>query len=855
MNHKGWVAVAAVALMALLFGTAARARDNARLIEKMKDTEQRIWVIDGTPVHNVGNLQMHVCNWGCFGSYPSSRYPYAESPSAQWPANSGVEYLYIAGLWVGAKKNGIPVVSTAAYEREFQPDPIDPLVKMYRSFEGAPNGARYPAFADDDKDAKDNTDVKKIDEDWLNGYDDDRPRDGRVDEDFAGISKQMFCCWFTDDQPTAVLANPEHTPLHLMVRQESYQWEEEKFYNFVGVQYWITNCGIECGGPRSGESGRGGESLEDVYIGFFADGDAGPRTREQYWQDDCVGLFEGIVCAERGDRAVPIRISVAYIYDDDGDDNRDTGKTLGYFGIMLLGHATDPLGEAAPKEVGFTSYQNFSGDQPYENGGDPSNDYQRYELMSKKGKDRNQEIKRDYRMMMAVGPFKELPPDSTMILQVAFVVGRGLDGMKKTAGNAALTYQGSWFDVDGNPTTGVLGRESPVYGPKLKVVLDSCVSVTETGDAAKGEIVWINADCRKEDELWNDVSCPKGNSVKEDYQTGVYGKEFNVHWLVGSAPPPPVMRLVPGDHKVMVFWNNYSEVTPDASTQQKDFEGYRIWRADGWQRPLGTSVLTGPSRELWQLIEERDLVNGVPPDIAFQKPDSAGGWQYEPLSNLPDRKKLIAYFEQSVNYYPRDKKVPCPPGLSQDECDTLEALARWNKGFEGGFQYYQYVDNSVHDGMHYFYAVTAYDHAIKNNVPSKVGYYGDPSSNFQYITPLSDAQEAPPAFNEKKVYVVPNPATKATMAPWSLEPNQTDPTGIKVEFRNLPRCRSTIRIYTVSGDLVEVMYHDGSSGHGTLTWDLVSRNNQDVTSGVYLFAVEPEDSRFPRVMGKFVVIR
>jgi hypothetical protein len=825
MNRKGWVAAAAVSLLALLAGTAAHARDNASLIDKMKDTDQRIWVIDGTPVHNVGNLQMHVCNWGCFGSYPSSRFPFAESPSAQWPANSGVEYLYIAGLWVGAKKNGIPVVTTAAYEREFQPDP-DPLAKIYRSFEGAPNGARYPAFADDDKDGK-------IDEDWLNGVDDER--DGKVDEDFAAVGKQMFSCWFTDDQPSAVLANPEHTPLHLKVRQESYQWEEKRFSNFVGVQYWITNYGVE--------------SLEDVYIGFFADGDAGPRTREQYWLDDGVGLYEGIVCAQRGDRTVPVRVSVAYVYDVDGDET----KTEGYFGILFLGHDTDPLGENAPKQVGFTSYQNFSGDQPYENGGDPGNDYQRYELMSKKGRDRNQEIQRDYRMMMAVGPFRELPPDSTMILQVAFVIGRGLDGIKETAGNAALTYQGNWFDVDGNPTTGVDGRESPLDGPVTNVIPDSCSEELTPVSAAKGEIVWINADCRKEQELWNDMACPKGNATEDDYKTGVDGKEFNVNWLVGSAPPPPNMRLVPGDHKVMVCWNNFSEVTPDASTQQKDFEGYRIWRADGWQRPLGTSVLTGPSRELWQLIEERDLVNGVPPDIAFQKLDSLGGWQYEPLANLHDREELISYFEQSVTYYPTDK-VPCPPGLSQPECDTLETLARWNLGFDGGFQYYQYVDNSVHNGMHYFYAVTAFDHVLKDNIPVKVGYYGDPSSNFEYITPLSDAPDAQ-NFEEKNVYVVPNPATKETMTPWLLEPNQDDPTGIKVEFRNLPRCRSAIRIYSVSGDLVEEMYHDGSQGHGTLAWDLVSRNGQDVTSGVYLFAVEPEDKNFPRSIGKFVVIR
>jgi len=59
-----------------------------------------------------------------------------------------------------------------------------------------------------------------------------------------------------------VPAQPRAYPLNLFVRQESYQWEEEKFYNFVGLEYKIRNIGVE--------------SIEDLYIGFFADGDAGP---------------------------------------------------------------------------------------------------------------------------------------------------------------------------------------------------------------------------------------------------------------------------------------------------------------------------------------------------------------------------------------------------------------------------------------------------------------------------------------------------------------------------------------------------------------------------------------------------
>jgi hypothetical protein len=48
---------------------------------------------------------------------------------------------------------------------------------------------------------------------------------------------------------------------------------------------------------------------------------------------------------------------------------------------------------------------------------------------------------------------------------------------------------------------------------------------------------------------------------------------------------------------------------------------------------------------------------------------------------------------------------------------------------------------------------------------------------------------------------------------------------------------------------------DGSNGGGSLAWDLLSRNGQEITSGVYLFSVEAEKTEFKRFVGKFVVIR
>jgi len=168
---------------------------------------------------------------------------------------------------------------------------------------------------------------------------------------------------------------------------------------------------------------------------------------------------------------------------------------------------------------------------------------------------------------------------------------------------------------------------------------------------------------------------------------------------------------------------------------------------------------------------------------------------------------------------------------------------------------------SPHSGAHYFYSVTATDHKLDVStggalVPVGPGLAGEPSSNFVYLNPPTDATPLESAGDiEEEVYVVPNPATTASMKPWTLEPNNEDPTGIKIEFHHLPRSTGKVTIFTLSGDMVDELPFDGTTGNGSLAWDLVSRNGQDVTSGVYLFSVEADDSSYKRFVGKFVVIR
>lgn len=789
----------------------------------------RSLVLDGRAVTSSGNLQMNITNFGFLGSLPKSTYPMADSPSAQWPAGSGVEYLYAAGLWVGAEVDGVPSVSTGYPEMEFYP--TDEAVDIiYRGFEGMMGGRTWPANPDDDGDGR-------INEDWLNGRDDDG--DGLIDEDFAAVGKLMYSCWFTDDQSVAQQVWPDHLPLNLKVRQETYQWSEESSYNSVGVHYDISNQGVRF--------------LQNGYFGIYADLDAGPRNAPSYFKDDQIGSWSGIWCAPVGGGVeMPERISTVYVYDNDGDG----GRTKGYFGVVLLGTQMVMGNGTVEKMQEFPSaIRIFAGLLPYERGGEPINDFQRYELLSKREFQPDTETPNDYKALISVGPFF-LAPRQSILLDIAYVAGEGLDGFLDNAAYAKLVYSGTWVDKDKKPKTGIDGREAIFIGDANSalngVSPDPCAGADKI-KVAERDTLWINGDCFDEKELWEYPDCFKGTTLFRDFRTGVNGRETQINWITSVTPPAPNMRAVAGDGVVGLIWDNLSEITPDPVTLKIEFEGYQVWRADEWHRPLGTTVASGPSDDLWHLLDTRDLLNDIEPNVDLEKPWEDGGFQYEPLQQVEGKEMLLKAFEENLSYDPL-AKVPCPPGVTEAECDTLEALARWNLGFDGGRQYYRYIDHDVKNGMPYFYSVIAYEPLYVFGKPKGMGRVDSPYGNFVYAAPRSEAQEAE-YFDETDVYVVPNPVTREGMAPWAFEPNNADPSGEKAEFRNLPKCWSTVRIFTVAGDLVQNLRHDGSAGSGTLAWNLVSRNGQTVTSGVYLFSVEPDDKRFPKFVGKFVVIR
>ena len=404
----------------------------------------------------------------------------------------------------------------------------------------------------------------------------------------------------------------------------------------------------------------------------------------------------------------------------------------------------------------------FTGLLPFERGGEPVNDFERYAALSDAAKDVNTVESNEYKVLMSLGPFPQLMPGAAIEIHAAYACGEGLAGLLDNAAMAAYVYRGIWYDVDGRPQTGVRGRETPVAGPVDAIDPDACDDYEENLRLRRGDTLWTNADCEEENEFYGYSECYRGALLFKDYQTGVDGKETQIHWVTGPAPPPPAMRAVAGDGMVSVFWDNLSEITRDPVTMRYDFEGY--------QNLAGRRLAPSARNDRRERAERRPVAScreseyrqRTPARQRFQETVFRRGVRLR--ASRASRRPRDPHRRVRAAPGGRSRSAPCPPGLASGDGDTLEALARWNLGLEGGRRYYQYVDTAPKNGMPYFYAVVAYDHLLLNGRPEAIGVRDTPISNFVYVEPYSPAQ-TDGAFDPKEIFVVPNPVTKTQTAP------------------------------------------------------------------------------------------
>lgn len=284
------------------------------------------------------------------------------------------------------------------------------------------------------------------------------------------------------------------------------------------------------------------------------------------------------------------------------------------------------------------------------------------------------------------------------------------------------------------------------------------------------------------------VAYYSGSKNSDPYTPSAYDEDD--HWKVPVPPPVPNLVYSPLDRGAKLAWDNKAEITKDDMLGKVDFEGYKVYRAKY-------------AAEGWQLIYACDNVDGAIKVIDHETGDS----------------------------------------LTYTDLDPITHTFIDTGGVFLGNEYERPIN-----GLPYYYIVTAYDpNKPDQNLPSiesaRANFMTDPESGAPapVVPQKLYVQAEDPQLADLDIKVVPNPYKGSAIFEERYEE--------KVTFINLPRmCK--ISIFTMAGDLVKIIEHtDGSSME---YWDLVSRNNQDVVSGLYLYVIETEKDK---ATGKFVIIR
>lgn len=105
--------------------------------------------------------------------------------------------------------------------------------------------------------------------------------------------------------------------------------------------------------------------------------------------------------------------------------------------------------------------------------------------------------------------------------------------------------------------------------------------------------------------------------------------------------------------------------------------------------------------------------------------------------------------------------------------------------------------------------------------------------------------------NLDEIRVVPNPYVVA--AAWEPQNPYTSGRGPReIHFINLPQ-KCTIRIYSIDGSLVRKLEHDVSLKNGFAVWNLLSKDQMEISYGVYIYHIDAPD--LGEKVGRIIIIK
>jgi hypothetical protein len=382
-------AFACLAILALAVATApARAQEPVRYQAKITDANR---------------VGLTVTNYGFLGNNFTSR-----SPSFEYPLGEGLEHMSRAGLWIG----GLAITDTGEALRvsqavvdnaqgsnqisgtEFTPLP-GPMIERSRL-------VTSPFFS----------------------------RDAVSDQDFVGS--------FTDRpaRPGTTFSGEDHVPLGVKVRLSSYGFGLEAAADFVVLHFEITNDG---------------PPLRDVWVGLYTQLVSGDKDAYPTWPPSGSApagswYYKKWMTWVDSLSMVAEHYCVQAVVGKDGLPDSTTcnfAAAPAWAASQLLGVRAGPT--LVPDPSALMTHVRFWNYEP----GDTTRDQdaERYALMARPGVDDPRPLWPGMGTnlspieMITVGPFPEIPPDSTITVDFALVGGRTYDDLAAHAAFARYAFE------------------------------------------------------------------------------------------------------------------------------------------------------------------------------------------------------------------------------------------------------------------------------------------------------------------------------------------------------------------------------------------------------------------------------
>ena len=721
--------------------------------------------------------------------------------------------------------------------------------------------------------------------------------DGLIDEDGYPISEQDFLGYYYDYSPFGTPGHriwggwqfgQVHHPINIRVRQVSFQWSYEYIKNLVYVEFDISNMN-----PK--------DTLYDCAMAIYMDCDVGPQSWSSSKAADDISSY------------VPgPGYEFAYTYDAD----KDGGLTPGYVGARVCTPDPDQLEFACwTWDVGDGPRDGVPGEERNEkywlmtHNADPFDD--KFTSL-RKHPETQLNAPCDTRFLFAFyGDMQgytattdsswNLAPYETMKIVVAVFPGDDVEELKRTAVWSKILYGQAQtlttvilpdtfkhYEAPGPPDIPKMTLKQSEDGSSIFVYWENGSEFSVDRMTVSKELIgyqnnvgpgWselpsYNPNITPDSAYYNPnayVDPITGERLRHDFQG------YTV-WIASNTGEQDAYMEVKRWDKIDTYqdFQDYNSCLKPSipDTMKIDFGGYlgintglpnaHIVSINDTVYTTNTDTIRWTdyfkldSLYICDSVKVGDVVYGIPlynilDSNEVDVSSCNGDLEKEALlfknPNVPDDIYLNLY---------NDRLIPLPLHLGQCHPQGLEELRKERLAR----RYYTCTINHPEKGVENYIAVTAFDRGIPDRELGSLESGKD--GNRITIFPGPSA-----ASNMDNIYVVPNPYLGQSKFDGRRDKDEKGDRSKRIWFVNLPE-HCTIKIFTLAGDLVDVIEHNGEyvediinpskatytgiAPSGMHAWDLLSKNDQIIASGVYLYSVKDHDTGNVKV-DKFVLIK